>query len=149
MANQHLFAKGQNNLAGLAALHTLQPPLFRLYRMDLLTEWAGQVEVIADANLNGVRLGPPSVTLILPVITPDELDLLRTAFFDGQALQADVTAQTLDKDLNVFLPFNGIMRWPLEKQWDRGAWRDVRLPVTDLQLISGFSSGFDPLAFGV
>jgi hypothetical protein len=149
MANQHLFAKGQNNLAGLAALHTLAPPLFRLYRMDLLTEWAGQVEVVADANLDGVRIGPPSFTVILPVVTPEELDLLRTTFFDGQALQADVTTQTLDKDLGVFLPFNGIMRWPLEKTWDRGAWRDVRLPVTDLQLISGFSSGFDPLAFGV
>jgi hypothetical protein len=83
------------------------------------------------------------------VLSPEELDLLRTTFFDGPALQADVTTQTLDKDLGVFLPFNGVMRWPQEKTWDRGAWRDVRLPVTDLVLISGFSDGFEILAFGV
>jgi hypothetical protein len=148
MANQHLFARGRDNQAGLAALHTLAPPLFRRYRMDLLTEWAGQVEIVPDANLNGVRIGPPSVVVILPVVVPDELELLRTTFFDGQALQTDVTVQTLDKDVNVFLPFNGVLRWPQEKTWDRGAWRDVRLPVTDLVLISGFSNGFDVLAFG-
>jgi hypothetical protein len=149
MANRHLFAKGKDNLAGLAALHTLNPPLFRRYRMDLLTEWSGQVDLVPDANLNGVRIGPPSFQVVLPVLLPDELELLRLSFFNGQALQADVTVQTLDKDLNVFLPFNGIMRWPQEKTWDRGAWRDAKLPVTDLQLISGFSSGFEILAFGV
>jgi hypothetical protein len=149
MANQHLFAKGKDNLAGLAALHTLAPPLFRRYRMDLLTEWSGQVDLVPDANLNAVRLGPPSFQVVLPVLLPIELDQLRISFFDGEALQADVTVQTLDKDLNRFLPFNGIMRWPQEKTWDRGAWRDVKLPVTDLVLISGFSSGFDVLGFGV
>jgi hypothetical protein len=148
MANQHLFAKGKDNLGGLAALHTLNPPLFRRYRMDLLTEWAGQVDLVPDANLNAVRIGPPSVVVILPVVVPDELELLRVTFFDGQALQTDVTVQTLDKDLDAFLPFNGTLRWPQEKTWDRGAWRDVRLPVTDLALISGFSNGFDVLAFG-
>ena len=148
MSTQHLFAKAHDNVAGLVALHTLTPPLFGRYMLDMQTEWHSEGEIVLDANLAAVPIGPPWVVFVLQAITNAEWLLLRSTLWDGQAKSGPVTIQTLNKDLNTYLPYNGTAYDP-EKEPGLGGWKNVRLTVSELELISGFSAGFDELAFGV
>ena len=152
MAMQTLFAAGHDQVGALQALHTLQPPLFKRYRLDLRTEWRGADDVRPDHTGASLLVGLPSSVVVFPVLTPAELELLRATFFGGTGQEAAVTVQVLNKDLGAFLIYNGTLRWPNlrdEAEYDRGVWRTVRLRLTELVQRTGFSSGFDPLAWGV
>lgn len=152
MAIQYLFAAGHDQVGALQALHTLQPPLFKRYRMDLRTEWRSADDTRPDHTGASLLVGLPSSVVVFAVLTPAELELLRVTFFGGTGQEADVTAQVLNKDLGAFLIYNGTLRWPNlrdEAEYDRGVWRGVRLRLTELVQRTGYSSGFDPLAFGV
>lgn len=151
MAQIHLFAKGHDNVAGLTALYDIDPPLFRLYKLDIMTIWHPYSEQVVDASLRTHGLGLPSVEYVFQVLSEAELKLIRDTFFDGGELDSEVTIQTYDKELMAALAFNATLHWPNlnEMTHDRAHWRDVHLIATELQLLSGFSSGFDPLAFGV
>lgn len=154
MSSQHLFAPGHDNQGGLVGLHELLPPLFKLYRADgPLAAWQSQVERVLDGSRQLRRVGLPLVTFTFQVITPAEAALLHSTFYAGDpyGLDADVTIQTYDADLGTWLPYNGTLRWPERFSSGPprlGSWDAVDLVVDDLVRITGFSSGFDPLAFG-
>lgn len=150
VATQHLFAKGHNNVGGLKALHSIAPPLFDRYQIDIRTQWKPYVERVRSAAGIDIALGLPTVIFIFPVMSDAELRLLRTTFFDSLQQTAPVTVQTYDYDMLAWLTFNGQMHYPdmNELTHDRGQWTDVMLEISDLQLVSAFDEGFDALAFG-
>ncbi|GAB4434131.1 MAG: hypothetical protein Kow00120_00260 [Anaerolineae bacterium] len=149
MATQYAFAPGHDNTAGLRGLHELQPPLFKLYRLDLKCRWHAWTERIRTADGRFVGQGLPWIEITFPVLSAAEKRLLRTTFFAAGEESAPITVRTLNDDLEAYLIYNGWMHWPETLERDRGHYRDVLLVVDHVQLRSGFSSGFDPLGFGV
>lgn len=151
MTMQHLFAAGWNNVAGLTALHQISPPLFDFYRDDVVSEWHGAEEFVLNGERERVPVGLPWVAYTFPALLLTERQLMRTTFFVGTARQANVTIQTYNEDLNAFLRYNGVMRWPdsADVQRHSDMFWDYRIVIDSLRLYSGFSSGVDPLGFGV
>lgn len=135
MANVYLFALNHNNQAGLAALHTLSPPKFWLYELELRSVWHGEVERRLRGDLYYARVGLPWVEYLFPILTAGELGVLRTAFFSSSALSVPVTIQTLNFDNETVQIFNGVMHWPTTEGRDRGNYRDAVLVVDQLQYL--------------
>jgi len=149
MASQFKFAPNHDNTAGLLGLHELQPPLFKLYRVDLKCGWRAYAERVRGGDLRFTGLGLPWVEVELPVISAAERQLLRSTFFSSGDLSVPVTIQTLNEDYETYLIYNGWMHWPEDLERDRGHYRTANLLIDQLKHYSAFSSEFNPLEFGV
>ncbi len=129
------------------SLYELEKPWFKRYRLDMLTEWHDEESRVADANRNLKKIGRPWMAIILPVIFTEERQLLRS-LCPGE--NAPVTVQTLNKRLNHYFIYNGMMQWPdFDNETDiDGRWDDVRINIIDLVRVASFSRAFD-ISFGV
>lgn len=135
MAERDLFAPGHDNAAGLQALAELSPPLFDGYDW-LRTEWYDEEAVVRDGSGNLVPIGLPFVVLLLEVVTQAEFQLLRATF--GTARRNPITIYTYNKTADAWQTFNGMMEIARPEEiarWDRGHWRDMRLPIVELEAI--------------
>lgn len=136
MANTYLFAAGHDQSGSMVALHTLSPPKFWLYELELKSVWHGEVERRMGGDLYYARIGLPWVEYQFPVLTQEELQLLRTTFFSSGALSVPVTIQTLNFDKEEVQIFNGVMHWPTTEGRDRANYRNVVLVVDQLDYLS-------------
>lgn len=126
-------ANTHNNVANLKALWQLSPPLFRIYRGDLLTQWHEGEERVLNGNREWVWIGLPWCAWIFFRLTRAEMLYLRKMF--GKS----VTICTLDKGANEWKNFNATLLLPdLNEQakWDTDEWLDVRVEFRDLAEIT-------------
>lgn len=146
-------AAGNDNLGSLQTLYELgqSSGLFVRYRFrDPLTEWRDQEARARDGTRAFIPIGAAWCVWVFQALTMAEYNLLKTTYCYG-VLSAPVTLRTYNKTLNAYLNYNGQMNWPGEdeRSWVSGDWANVRIVFDNLRLYSGYSSGYDPLAYGV
>jgi hypothetical protein len=131
-------ADGHDNAAGLLELWQLDPPKFRMFRGDLLTEWSDAEGGFVRNGLGEmVPIGLPTDTWIFFRLTRDELRYLQTEF------GTEVTIYTLDKGRNTWTTFNATLltirimgQGTSSARWEMDEWFDVRMEFVELVEIS-------------
>lgn len=129
-------APGQNNVAGLKALHELNPPLFDMYTPGPFYEWVDAAREIAG-DMTWKTVGTDEVRIMLDAITYAEWAELRTTFFTS-GLQADVTVQVWNPSLGATATYNAVMIKPRMGEaafMTLGALTDVELRIVEMEVI--------------
>jgi len=126
-------ANGHNNEIWLSEIADLDPPLFREFRSDLLTEWSDAESWVQNGLDELVPIGLPADNWIFYRLSPVELQYLKSNF------GTQVTIYTYDKGNHAWKTFNATLfairimeKGAGSARWEMDEWFDVKLEFKNL-----------------
>lgn len=131
-----MIAAGHNNEEGLLKWKDLRQCLFQSYNNFIPREWNTQEAREEGGDQRMKRIGLPWIRYTFPLLYEEDFEYIFNDILDGEE-DGPVTINEYDRDNMEWKTFNGTMRLPENRNFDRerGYFLDFELDIIKLREI--------------